>query len=324
MRFFVSLILLFSLACFCYGQEDSTYIKKHDEQIAIKVFTSKNYIYLNQELGEEVKFNYRPNNPPILGLGLSINNTIIDLSYGYGFKFMRNGEHGKTYAVDFQLHNYGQKFVIDLFIQKYKGFYLADEDNNNSLIALCPDLQVRQYGLYGHYVFNNKRFSYGAAFVQNKRQKISAGSFLLGGGVYLTKIQSDGSFVHKGKTTIRNMQFGISAGYAYTWVLGSKWFINGSSTVGINFGNEDAKTIGKGKIEVYPTFFPRISAGYNRSSWSLGMSYIGNIVFPSFSDKYNVSLNSGTAQITFTQRLNLSFLSKKDGTTKIPSLLVRP
>jgi len=314
-------ILFLSCAYHCIGQIDSSYIRMDEDQVAIKTFLSKNFIFLDQETSNRVNYSYLPNNAPNIGFGLSVNNTIIDFSYGYGFDFLRNKKRGKTDALDFQLHNYGRKFVVDLFIQQYKGFYLNNEDEDKML--LYPDLQIRQYGIYGQYVFNNKRFSYRAAFVQNEKQLKSAGSFLLGGGIYHTKIHSGGSFSHNEKNTFRSFQFGFSAGYAYTWVLGTKWFISASATTGINFGSEKFKDFGKYRIKISPTIFPRISAGYSRKSWSLSGAYVGNMVFPEFAEDSNIGLNSGSLQLTLIKRLSLSFLQEKEKPIKIPSILMR-
>lgn len=166
----------------------------------------------------------------------------------------------------------------------------------------------------GQVVFNNKKFSYKAAFNQNERQLKSAGSFLLGGGVYFTKISSDSSFVHKTRNSLRNFQFGVSGGYAYTWAINKRWFASGSATVGANFGTERINDFGKQKIEIYPTFFPRIATGYNKEKWSLGLSYINNLIFSSFSESTNsnVGLSSGNFQIAYIWRFDSNpFWDKK-------------
>jgi hypothetical protein len=264
-------------------------------------------LMLNVESGG-IEKSYIPNNPPNIGLGITIKNTIIGFSYGYGADFMRDKKYGKTKSLDFQIHNYGQKIALDLFIQQYKGFY----DDEHGGLDLYPDLDIHQYGLSGQYVLNNKRFSYKAAFDQNEKQLKSAGSILAGAGVYLTKITSDSSFVYNGKNTFDNFQFGISAGYAYTWVLGRHWTINASGTVGINFGSEKVSSFGKQKPEVYPTVFPRLSAGYDRDSWALGFSYVGNVTFPSLSDDSSITILSGAVQFSYTKRFdNIPFLKKK-------------
>ena len=310
MKAYIFLFLSFIVSGLCKAQVDSSYIEKFSQKAAVRVFVAKDFLYLNQSLESDIEKTYMPNNPPKIGLGLSLYNTIINFSYGYGFDFMRNKELGKTKAFDFQLHNYWQRFVLDLFIQEYKGFYL--DDDSQDIKPLCPDLKIRQYGVSGQYIFNNKRFSYRAAFNQNEKQLKSAGSFLIGFGVNTSKIEADSSFVFKGQNIFRNFQFSLSAGYAHTWVLKKGWFISGSVTTGISFGSEKFSTFGKQKLEVYPNIFPRLAVGYNKQDWSLGFSYLNNIVFPSVSDKNSLVLSSGSFQMTFIKRLNLSpFMDKK-------------
>ncbi|WP_256472435.1 DUF4421 family protein [Flavobacterium sp. B183] len=311
MKFYFSLLLIFVFPYFCTAQIDTTYIKPFENKASVRTYLSMKFISLQQETGGDMK-RFMPNTPMSLGFGVSVKNTIIDFSYGYGLSFLKDKEKGRTKALDFQIHNYGRKFIIDLFIQKYHGFYTADDSDKN--IQLYPDLKIQQYGAFGQYVFNHKKFSYKAAFVQNERQLKSAGSFLLGGGVYFSKIGSDSSFVHKSKNSLRNFQFGISGGYAYTWAISKRWFTSGSVTLGANVGTERINDFGKQKIEIYPTFFPRIALGYNKERWSLGLSYLNNSTFSAFSDnnKNNIGLSSGNFQIGAIWRLNTTpFLSKK-------------
>ncbi|WP_369617272.1 DUF4421 family protein [Flavobacterium sp. CFS9] len=311
MKFYFSLLLIFVFPYFGTAQIDTSYIKPFENKASVRTYLSMKFISLQQETEGDMK-RFMPNTPMSLGFGVSVKNTIIDFSYGYGLSFLKDKEKGRTKALDFQIHNYGRKFIIDLFIQKYHGFYTADDADKN--IQLYPDLKIQQYGAFGQYVFNNKKFSYKAAFVQNERQLKSAGSFLVGGGVYFSKIGSDSSFVHKSKNSLRNFQFGISGGYAYTWAISKRWFTSGSVTVGANVGTERINDFGKQKIEIYPTFFPRIALGYNKERWSLGLSYLNNSTFSAFSDnnKNNIGLSSGNFQIGAIWRLNTNpFLSKK-------------
>lgn len=276
----------------------------------IKVYTSRDFIFLNHT-DPEKDIMYLPNNPVNIGLGISRKNSVLSFSYGYGFDFLRDKSLGKTKSFDFQYHNYGRKFTFDIFIQQYKGFY-SEDDNNKSEKTICPDLDVKQYGAFGQYVFNNKKFSYKAAFDQNEKQLRSAGSLLVGMGVYYTEIKSDSSFYYNDKHTLKNFQFGISAGYAYTWVIDRKWFMNGSVTTGIHFGSETIKDFGKQKLEIYPTVFPRMSAGYNRENWALGFSFVANMTFPSFSDDTEIGIFAGSFQLTYFHRFEeIPFLKKR-------------
>ncbi|RKS18428.1 uncharacterized protein DUF4421 [Flavobacterium endophyticum] len=312
MKLHFLLFLVFMMPCSCSGQRDSTYIKPYEHKFSVRTYLAKNFLSMEQQTGTEESKRFMPNNPPNIGLGFSLNNTIVNVSYGQGFNFMREKDKGKTKAFDLQIHNYGKKFIIDVFIQKYRGFYTADDDGNN--IELYPDLKIQQYGAYGQYVFNNKKFSYKAAFNQSEKQLKSAGSFLIGGGVYFTKIESDSSFVHKEKNSLRNFQFGVSGGYAYLWAINNKWFASASTTVGINVGSERLNTFGKRKIEAYPTLFPRIAVGYNKEDWSIGLSYVSNAIFSAFSDNKNsnVGLYSGNFKLSYILRLDsFDFFGKK-------------
>ena len=144
--------------------------------------------------------------------------------------------------------------------------------------------------------------------VHNDKQPRSTGSFRLVGGFYYRRIRADSSFIY---IKVGNFQFGVSLGYTYTWVLGSKWFINGALTTGVNFGCESFSKIGKEKLEVYPTVFPRISVGYDHDNWSLGFTYLGNTTFPVFSEDIKMGLLSGQFLLSYYKRINdVPFLSR--------------
>lgn len=134
---------------------------------------------------------------------------------------------------------------------------------------------------------------------------------MLGGGIYQTQIQSDSSLLFNGKDLIKNFQFGVSLGYSHTWVIKKNYFINGSISAGLNVGNDKISRIGKDKLEIYPSVFPRVAAGYNHKKWSVAFSFIGNMVFPAFSENNTIGVTSGNFQLTYTHRFDqIPILSK--------------
>lgn len=307
MRAFFIIALICTHPYICFSQVDSSFIGSFDKKMAFKASFSKNFISLKQEQLNKAK-EYLPNNPMSLGLGISIYNTILSGSFGYPFDFTIDNDLGKTKVFDFQIHNYSRKFVVDVFLQNYKGFYMNEDEKSE--YKLSPDLRIEQYGAFGQYVLNHNKFSYKAAFGQNEKQLKSAGSFLLGVGVFYSRIDSDSSFVYENKNTLRNFQLGLSGGYAYTWIHKKKYYLSGSLTTGIAFGYEKAEDFGKKKLEIYPTIFPRISGGYNTDDWSLGFSYISNMIFPVFLQDHSLILSAGTFQLTYIKRIHtLPFLS---------------
>jgi len=282
-----------------FAQEKNIYIADYEQKLILSVFTAKEFLNITVE-DKNQDLMYMPNNPVELGLGFSWKNSVFSFAYGYGFDFMRDKKLGKTKSFDLQFHHYNRRFVLDFFLQRYKGFYMEDEKNEIKNV-LAPDLELRQYGIYGQYIFNHKKLSYKAAYIHNEKQLRSAGSLLAGGGIYFSRIRSDSSFVYK---ELDNFQFGASIGYTYTWVINKRWFMNGTITTGINFGCENFSKLGKQKLEVSPTVFPRISIGYDHDSWSLGLTYLSNMTFPVFSDDIQMGLLSGQFLLSYYRRIN--------------------
>ena len=293
-----------------FGRTDSLYVQNYKQKLTLSGFLGREFAFIIVNSPTE-ELSYLPNNPLKLGLGLSWKNTILSVAGGYGFDFMRDRKKGKTESLDLQYHHYDRKFIFDFYAQHYKGFYMEEEDRPENDIELCPDLVFRQLGLNAHYVFNNKRFSYKAAYVQNEKQVRSAGSFLLGGGVSWTRIDSEGSFLYNERSSLDNFQFGVDIGYAYNWVVNPRWLINGSITGGIRFGSEKISTFGKEKLKVYPTALPRLSVIYDREKWALAFTFVNNTSFPAFSEDDNITLLTGMFRLSYIRRIDdFPFLSK--------------
>lgn len=315
-RLFILLFLCLAVAGQkCYSQIDSTYIGFFSHELSIRPYFSDSFTALSCQFGDDDEITYRPNAPFGLGIGITYKGYSISGSYGFGF--MRDKKKGNTKATDFQYHHYGRKFVMDLFFQRYKRFYIERE---REVYDLFSDIKLTQYGGFAQYVFNGNRFSYQAAFDQNQRQLKSTGSFLLGGGVYYNKVESDSTLAfNNGAKMMENVQIGVSLGYAYTWVINKRVYISGSIAVGANLGAEGFDKLGKKEEwKIYPTVFPRFSAGYNHDNWSLGLSVVNNRVYILFSDEAKMAFDTGAIQFRFIKRfdsleslLTPVFLNKK-------------
>jgi hypothetical protein len=284
---------------------DSTYIRFYTNRISISPYLNRDFLQLNISDEDRVNRLFMPNNPVKTGLEVSLNNSIIRLGYDYGFNFFRDKEKVKTKSFDFNFHSYGRILVYDLFIQKYRGFYEEQGKRENKIVTNFSDLDIQQYGFSTLYVFNNKKFSYQSAYYQSEIQKKSAGSFLAGSGIYLTKIKSESKILYDDMEELNSFQYGINGGYSYNWVFHPKWLVNISTTTGINFGNEKNNITEKNNIQVYPTVFTRFSTSYNKNSWSISFSYVGNVIFPSYSDKKSMNVHSGSLKLMFTKRFHI-------------------
>lgn len=281
-----------------------TYIRSFEQAFSAKVYSVEKFAVFAKEntKDESREFTYRTNNPVNLGLGVAWKD--MTLSFGYGFDFFRDKKRGKTNSLEFQHHWYGRKFMYDFFLQQHKGFYNEKPDLNKQY-TLYPDIKMNMYGGTLQYVFNNKKFSYKAAFNQSEVQLKSAGSILAGISLYYSKIRTDTTVLFEGMSqNHENLQFGVSGGYAYTWVINRHWFVTGSATVGVSIGNNEPKHFFKERMEVYPSLNSRFAFGYNANSWSLGGSALFNRVYLFFDKEESLSMNNLNFQLTFIKRFD--------------------
>jgi hypothetical protein len=310
-------LILSVIATTCLAQYDSSYIRKYDQKFLVKGFLYKNILNLSaSENDKSAGTDYVPNNPVGLGVGFSYQDFIFDLTYGQNIGIKANNDYLKTNSFDFQIHRYSRKYSADIFIQQYQGLYVDDE-NLSIEKSNCPDLYIFQVGLTGQYLLNWKKFSYKAAFNQSEKQLNSAGSFLLGGGIYYFRIDSDSSFVFKNEINcIRSFQWGLNAGYAYNWVIGKHWLTSSSLSIGLNVGNERVKSFFNKDICINPTVILRLSMFYNSDSWSLGFLFTGNFISLMYPDESEIDLTSGRFEMMYAYRFDFRSKAKAKNITQ--------
>lgn len=286
---------------FCRAQVDSSYIQSYSHELSIKPHVYYRFTSLTHEVDDNRKITYMPNSPVSTGIGVTYKN--YSISGGYGFGFMRDKKRGDTKALDFQYHYYGRKFIADIFFQQYKGFY-KDEDEEKDVYEIYPDIKVVQYGIHGQYVFNNRKFSYKAAFNQSEKQLKSAGSWQIGGGLYYNEIHSDSTLYLNEYKKLRNYQLSISGGYVYNWVINRHVFVSGSVSVGFNLGIENTSDFKK--VEISPSVFPRIAAGYNADDWTISLSVVVNRMYVTRTNSLKLIFDTANMQMSFIKRFDVA------------------
>ncbi|MFT4204736.1 MAG: DUF4421 family protein [Chitinophagaceae bacterium] len=286
-------------------QYDTAYIEPYQQRIRLLGFVSTSSIEIGH--GDE---HYSPNYPLTAGIGLSVKNTILGMELGYGFlPLKKTHQYGKSKTMDLQLHNYGKKIILDGFLQSYKGFYSwtkAGEVND-----VFPDMAVIQIGAEATYIFNGEKYSSKAAFYLNEIQKQSAGTWLLGGGTYFYRIKGLPEQDSTSLKQIENLQFGVNGGYAYSWVIDSKWVLSSFAKVGANFGNTP-KSLRHGKLEIYPTAFARFAGSYQKKDWGVSMAILLNnkSVYPLNNEE--LSLTTITMQLSYVKHIDHIFKKEKE------------
>ncbi|WP_346319905.1 DUF4421 domain-containing protein [Chitinophaga sp. YIM B06452] len=271
---------------------DSNYVEDHTNDLTVRLLGTRKYTYWDMRdnrIDEEVR--YRPNASNNVGFGF--NYKWLGLNFAFDLPFINNDDdkYGKTKFLDLQSHLYLRKLAVDFYAQYYKGFYEAADAKSAVVIpaiSFRPDIINRDLGLNVQYIFNDERFSYRAAFLQNEYQKKSAGSFLAGAEVFVWEMrgdsalapvaaQEDGFYDGLPFTRTSQLSLAVNAGYAYTLVIAKHFFVTASlaGSVGANrtvfrFGDGRPRESGF-NWQLNRTV--RFAAGYNSSYYYFGVHY---------------------------------------------------
>lgn len=271
-------------------KNDSAYIEDHTEDLTVRIYGSRKYTYydmVDKRLKEEVL--YRPNTSNNLGVGF--NYKFIGINIGFKLPFINNDDeqYGKTKYLDLQSHIYLRKLVIDFYGQYYKGYYLANRRFNGRALDVRPDMHNTGLGLNIQYIFNDKKFSYRAAYLQNEYQKKSAGSLIVGAEAFAWRMKGDsalipsnlgieGFFDNETFNKTSSASIAANVGYAYTFVIKKHFFVTASLTGSAGVNQTVLNYIdGRSKRREFGWQLNntvRFSAGYNSSKYFVGVHYV--------------------------------------------------
>ena len=303
-KFINTLILFILVFCNCpliYAQVDSSYIQAFDQDFSTRIYAHDKFAGFDKVIGEDETI-YKTNNPVNIGLGITWKH--YTFSFSYGFDYLRDKKKGKTHSLEFQHHSYGQRIMYDIFLQQHEGLY-HDIENTDNKYTLHPDIQFDMYGGSLQYILNHKKFSARAAFNLNEKQVKSAGSFLIGGSVYYSKVQTDSTLLFdKMDKKHKNLQLGASLGYAYNWAISRRWTATIYASGGITMGNNHPSRFFEEKMMIYPAFNARFALGYNAKTWSVGTTFMLNKVFLFYDDNQSLSMDNQQIQLTIVKRFH--------------------
>ncbi len=284
----------------------------------------------NPDINKKLK--YEPNGNTSIMVGFNYKWLGLGINFSPGFLNMDDEIYGESDRFDTQLNIYTKSFGIDAYLQYYKGFYLKNPDNfidwQNDFYPLRPDLETLSFGLSGYYFFNNKKFSYKAAFNRTQIQKKSAGSFILGTYLNANIVNSHGGFIPTelpdslldfyNIDAYVTSSVGVSCGYTYTLVFLKNFFINASLVPGFGYRSATFQTYDNDtKINgsITGSLNARVALGYEGKHMYSGLTLV------SFVDSYDyesISISSSTGNIRFFigKRFGVNNLFKKKNKLK--------
>lgn len=245
---------------------------------------------------DEHRVTYRPNNTYSFGTGLYLFELGFELAIAVPLEEMSIYRYGKSSARDIQLNVLGKTFGVDAFYQRYRGFYITDSDTevpDDSPYPQRGDIVSRNAGITANYVFNNRKFSFRAAYNFSERQLFSKGSLLLFSSIAAFRVRADSSILTPAQQSIFGADasfrrvgytsFSIAPGYTYSVVF-KNFFLNGSLSVGpahhwINYRRQGLEAH---ETAINTFIAARIGMGYNGERVFGGIGFVtqgSNVTF---------------------------------------------
>jgi hypothetical protein len=308
---------------------DTSYYISYTEDLTTRLYSSIKYANLRiQNIDKWKGLRYNTNRRIILGLGA--NYSIFGLNIGFNLPFNRKDEdkYGQSDYLDLQSHIYARKFNVDLYLQFYEGFYIANptkilnEWPSNDTFPKRPDINTFSIGFNFQYIFNYRKYSYKAAFVQNEWQKKSAGSFTAGMEAFYIISQGDSSMIPSDvypedifyglkyrRSDILNI--GVHGGYYYTLVISRHVFISAGLSVGPSIGyswldRDDDQKLQTSGINLNLNGLARAAMGYNSERIYVGVSFLHQLLLNQLPVKEIWSqFNTGNFRINVVYRFRL-------------------
>ncbi len=256
---------------------DTTYYKSYSHKLNIYLgYSQLNY---NIDISSNFKHSYQyPTNinyTTYTPLNYSIAFSYDKISFGIGYakKYDYNTTQSKL-KTEYRAFNFsfgGNKFIIEPYYVKYKGFYDKNTPNNDTTFNkhhryyADPSLESTSYKVNSMYFFNNKKFAYRAMSGVTYRHFRSKGSLLGIVNAYFTKIHSDSIMYPKTvelayDTIIKLNSFtiyggNIGGGYGHIFAIGKKKRFFIGFTLAVMLGIQQREVSFKDSISISESKF---------------------------------------------------------------------
>lgn len=206
------------------------------------------------------------------------------------------GSKNKIKKTEYNLSLYSAKLGGDFYyLRSGNGFRIRDFSGFEKPAGVTGSqdfdgLKVNMIGVNAYYIFNNRRFSYPAAFSQSTNQRKSAGSFLTGFSYSTHKLsfrseelpqwvlnQMDESmfFEH-----IRYNDYSFNFGYAYNWVFAKNCLACLSVTPAVAYKLADIDSKDSDYNQNYRSInfdvITRAAVVYNNAKYYVGASLLAH------------------------------------------------
>lgn len=255
---------------------DTNYVGGFSSKWSVRIYSAykTNYFYLfNSNWNNRVSF--IPETKVAAGLGISYRDLAIDIGLDVYKSSLVADQH--TTGFNFIGSMYSNQNVADITFQINNGFTETSIVEGKDVRIARNDVNVFNFGINYNYLFNYRHYSFNSSFIGTKIQKRSAGSPMVGAFFSDINITAHDSIIPSDFVPIFNTDVvasqasvfsgGLTAGYAYTWVLPYHFLITLSLTPGISFSLGEAQVDSLNLLEnlqvVTPKLVTRDAIGYS-------------------------------------------------------------
>ena len=306
---------------------DSTYITSYTNDLTLRVFASNKFNQLRfGDYDNKDKVLYKPNASYNIGLGF--NYRWLGLNFGFATPGLNNDndKYGRTRRQDVQAIIYQRTMTLNVYLQNFEGYYLANNDilqtpPAGDLNIIRSDIHTQHFGLTVDKVLNGRKFSFKSVYAQNEWQKKSSGSVIVGAAFHYMNIHADSSLIPSDinyPVFAENQQFnrsyggylGVHGGYAHTFVIKEHFFVMGSLLAGggINYTKLENEATGwdKARLGFQLNGTLRLGMGYNSERNYVGLYFITNLDHRSLPlENAYQQYETGLIRLAFSRRFTL-------------------
>ncbi|MDD6891119.1 MAG: DUF4421 domain-containing protein [Bacteroidales bacterium] len=225
-----------------FSEVDSTYIADNRYNLAFMLeqsFWGEKYRMSAHREGELQRISFAPDVTPKIGVYFGWRWIFLGVAFNTSDLMGKN--KNEATKKEFVLNLYSSRFGIDLYYRKtgndfhissYKNFDLPTDYVGQDFKGFESTVK----GLNIYWIFNNRKFSYPAAYSQSTNQRVSCGSFMAGFSYSNHKIGFDYTLLPADMVAnmdeslkFNNLQFNdynLSFGYGYNWVFAKNCLFN--------------------------------------------------------------------------------------------------
>lgn len=269
-------------------EKDSLYVTPNIYNMTIMTQYSYNYEYYKFSTeNREQSIAFQPDNGNKIGFYVGWKWIFL----GWSFDLTRNSA-----KKDINLSFYTSKIGFDIFYRKRdQGFKISKINGFNENGSAIENYRHKFNGFTSHqkgfnvyYIFNNKRFSYPAAYSQTTNQRISAGSFIL--GISYNEQLLDFNYTKLDKPLLNSIKeelkfnkveykdYSINFGYSYNWVFAKNCLANISLTPAVGYKNSSLRLKSSKEFlsSINIDLVTRMAVVYNNQKFYAGASLISH------------------------------------------------